>query len=80
MDTIKTWAIAAGVRALKTAAQSFVACIGTSAVNIVDLDWPQIIGIAATAAVLSICTSIAGIAEADDGASLPSIVKSSKQV
>lgn len=79
MDEVKKnviiWAVSAGIRAVKTAAQSLVACIGTSAVNIVQLDWPQMLGIAATAAVVSIATSIAGLPEVDGGKSIAKIAK-----
>ena len=69
MENIKQWAIAAGIRAIKTAAQTGVVLIGTDVLNIVSLDWTYILGCAAGAAVLSILTSIAGIPEVDDGAS-----------
>lgn len=69
MERIKNWCIAAGVRAVKTAAQVAVTAIGTTAVAITDLDWPQIAALAATAAVTSVLTSLAGIPEVDEGAS-----------
>ena len=68
-ETFKRWACAAGVRAGKTAAQTAVTLIGTAAVSIVSLDWIQILGISATAAVVSLLTSVAGIPEVEDGAS-----------
>ena len=52
------WA-ATAERAIKTLAQTLVALIGTSAVSIIDLDWAQMLGVAATATVLSVLTSIA---------------------
>lgn len=55
----KRFWIAAAERAIKTFAQTLVALIGTGAVGIMDLDWPQMISIAATATVLSVLTSIA---------------------
>lgn len=51
--------IAAAERAIKTFAQALVALIGTGAVNIVSLDWMQMLGVSATAAAVSILTSIA---------------------
>lgn len=45
-------------RALRTFAQALAALIGAGAVNIIDIDWPASIGIAATAALLSVLTSI----------------------
>lgn len=57
-------------RALKTAAQTAAALIGTAAVHIVDLDWAQIGGVAATAAVLSVLTSLASDRVGNPGPSL----------
>ena len=68
-ETFKQWAIAAAKRAIKTGAQSIAALIGAEAVSIVALDWPQILGITATLMVLSLCTSIAGVPEVDNGTS-----------
>ena len=60
------WWDAALTRAIKTAAEVFVATIGTNTVAITDLDWPTIIGLAATSAVLSLCVSLAGLPEVDE--------------
>lgn len=45
--------------------QTLVTLIGTTAVSIVDLDWLQMLGVAATAAVVSFLTSIAGLPEVE---------------
>ncbi len=66
---IKQWFKAAGVRALKTAAQIGLILIGSDVLNIVTLDWPYIVGCMATGVVVSMLTSVAGIPEVDDGAS-----------
>lgn len=68
-ETLKRWAIAAGVRGVKSAAQMAVACIGGTAVSVIYLDWPQILGMSATAFVLSVLTSVAGVPEVGEGAS-----------
>lgn len=68
-DGIKKWLIAAGVRAVKTAAQTALAAMGTTVVSITVLDWPQIAALAATAAVASVLTSIVGVPEVEEGAS-----------
>lgn len=66
---VKKWCISALVRAAKTAAQTAAALIGTSAVAITELDWQQIIAVSATAAVLSLLTSVAGVPEVGEGTS-----------
>lgn len=63
----KEWIKAAGVRALKTFAQSAVAAIGTTA-TMGGVDWALVASTAALAAVLSILTSIAGLPEVEDKA------------
>lgn len=61
VDT-KRWLKAAGVRALKTVAQTFIATVGTSTVmNAVD--WRMVVSASALSGILSIATSIAGIPE-----------------
>ena len=62
----KEWARAALIRALKTFCQGLATLIGTDMVSIVDLNWPQMLGIAATMALLSLLTSVAGLPEVDD--------------
>lgn len=61
----KLWAEKAAIRALKTFAQTLATLIGADYISIVELDWPQLLGIAATTAVLSILTSLAGLPEVD---------------
>lgn len=56
------WAKAAGVRAVKTVAQSSIAAIGASAM-ISDVDWLVVASTAVLAGVVSILTSIAGLPE-----------------
>lgn len=51
--------IAAGERAIKTFAQTLVALIGTGTVGVMDLDWLQMLSVAATATILSVLTSVA---------------------
>ena len=67
---MRKWIKAALVRAAKTAAQAAVTLIGADMVSIVSLDWVQILGTCATMAVVSLLTSVAGIPEVDDGASV----------
>lgn len=58
------WAKAAGRRALKTAAQTFVATIGTTA-TIGAVDWKLVCSTSILAAVLSVATSLAGLPEVE---------------
>ena len=57
-----TWIKAAGVRAIKTVAQTFVAAIGTASV-FGAVDWKIVISSSLLAGVLSLATSIAGLPE-----------------
>lgn len=63
VDTVK-WIKAAGVRAVKTMAQTAVALIGTSAF-INSVDWKMVISGAIVSGIVSILTSIAGIPEVE---------------
>ena len=58
----KQWFKAAGIRALKTVAQTAVATIGTSAV-ISSVDWKVVISASILAGLLSVLNSIAGLPE-----------------
>lgn len=59
------WAKAAGVRAIKTMAQTAVAVIGTGAV-ISAVDWKMVVSSAIVAGVVSLLTSVAGIPEVEE--------------
>lgn len=63
IDTVK-WAKAAMVRAVKTAAQTAIATIGTSAA-MGQVNWIMVGSASALAGLVSILTSIAGIPEVD---------------
>lgn len=58
------WAKAAGVRAVKTAAQTFVATIGTASF-MGAVDWKLVISTSVLAGIVSVATSIAGIPEVE---------------
>ena len=61
VDT-KKWAKAAGVRAVKTVAQTAVATIGTAAV-MGAVDWKMVASASVLSGVISLLTSVAGIPE-----------------
>lgn len=60
----KTWFKAAGIRAIKTIAQTAVATIGTSAM-LGDVNWVAVVSASVLAGVLSLLTSVAGLPEVE---------------
>lgn len=56
------WIKAAGVRAVKTMAQTFVAMIGTSAL-MSEVNWTMVASASVLSGILSVATSIAGLPE-----------------
>ena len=61
-ERFKKWIKAAGIRALKTVAQTAIATIGTSAV-LSEVNWAVVCSAAALAGLLSLLTSVAGLPE-----------------
>ena len=61
-DKTKKWLHCAGVRAIKTVAQTAVATIGTASV-LGSVDWVMVASASVLAGVLSILTSVAGLPE-----------------
>lgn len=64
-DSVNTrkWMVNAGVRAVKTMAQTAVAVMGTSTV-LSAIDWRMVLSSAIVAGIVSILTSVAGLPEA----------------
>lgn len=58
----KKWWKAAGIRAVKTMAQTAVATIGAAAV-LSEIEWPVVVSAAVVAGLLSLLTSVAGLPE-----------------
>jgi len=61
----KAWIKAAGVRAIKTIAQTAIATIGTSAA-MGDVNWKLVLSASVLSGILSLLTSIAGLPELDE--------------
>lgn len=59
------WVKAAGIRAIKTFAQSTIALLPAAAM-ITAVDWKTVLGTAALAAVASMLTSVAGLPEVEE--------------
>ena len=64
MKNWKNWLKAAGIRAVKTIAQTAVAAIGTSAV-LTEVNWMMVFSASMLAGILSLLTSVAGLPECE---------------
>ena len=71
---VKQWVRAAAVRAAKTAAQAALGVIGASAA-MGDVQWALVGSAAVLAAIVSTLTSVVGVPEVDEGASIAKIAK-----
>ncbi len=65
MRNWKRWIAAAGVRAIKTCAQTAAATIGTSMV-LSEVDWRMVLSASVLAGILSLLTSLAGLPEVEE--------------
>lgn len=60
------WLKAAGLRAIRTFAQTAVAMLGGDMVGLMEVDWIAVLSVSATAAIVSLLTSIAGLPELEE--------------
>lgn len=65
-EKVKMWIKCAGIRAIKTVAQTAVGSIGASAV-FSEVNWKIVVSSALLAGVVSLLTSIGGLPEVKDG-------------
>ena len=65
MTNFKKWLAAAGVRAIKTVAQTAVATISTSAI-MSEVNWKIVASASLLAGILSLLTSVAGLPELEN--------------
>lgn len=63
-ERTKIWIRKAGIRAIKTMAQTAVAMIGTAAV-MAAVDWRIVLSASILSGILSLCTSVAGLPEVE---------------
>lgn len=63
----KKWLYRAGVRALKTVAQTALGFI-TVGMAVNEVDWKNVASVAIVAGIYSLITSLAGLPELDEGA------------
>lgn len=61
----KEWFVAAGLRALRTFAQTAIATISTTALTMSEVQWLTVASASVLAAILSMLTSIAGLPEVE---------------
>ena len=63
MKNWKTWIKAAGIRTVKTMAETALAIIGTNTIGITDVDWLGVLSACALSGVITILTCIKGLPE-----------------
>lgn len=63
MTGLKKWLKAAGIRAVKTVAETALAVIGTNAVGITDVDWLGLLSACLLSGIITLLTCIKGLPE-----------------
>ena len=61
----REWLKAAGIRAIKTWAQAFLACMPVTSATLGEIDWAFAASTATVAAIISVVMSTAGLPDAD---------------
>lgn len=61
------WVRAAGMRAIKTMAQTALASIGTTQATLGDINWVMVMSTSVVAGIVSVLTSLAGLPELKTG-------------
>ena len=64
----KKWLKAAGIRTVKTMAETAIALIGTNTIGITDIDWVAILSACALSGVVTLLTCVAGLPEVKEQA------------
>ncbi len=64
-EYMRNWLKAAGVRALKTVAQTALAMLNGELMGVLEVDWLAILSVAATAGIASLLTSVVGLPEVE---------------
>lgn len=62
-DYMKNWFKAAGIRAVKTVAQTAVGMLTGNMVGVMEVDWIAVASVSALAGIVSLLTSVAGLPE-----------------
>lgn len=63
MTDLKKWLKAAGIRVVKTIAETALAVIGTNAVGITDVDWIGLLSACLLSGIITLLTCIKGLPE-----------------
>ena len=63
MTDLKKWLKAAGIRAVKTIAETALAVIGTNAVGITDVDWIGLLSACLFSGIITLLTCVKGLPE-----------------
>ena len=61
----RNWLKAAGIRAIKTVAQTAVAMLSGELTGLLDVNWLSVLSVAAMAGIVSLLTSVAGLPEVE---------------